>query len=64
MFKQKKNVRFLFVVNFFLKIINFNIDVIRLYQYYFRVEKFYFINDNSKKYIKRVRLNYVYDLVF
>ena len=64
MFKQKKKRSFFIRRKFFLKIIDFDIDVIRSCQYYFRVEKFYRVNNNSKKCVKCIRLSYVYDFVF
>ena len=44
--------------------IDFDIDVIRSCQYCFRVEKFYRLNDNSKKCVKYIRSSYVCDFAF
>ena len=64
MFKQRKKRLFFIRRKFFLKMIDFKIDVIRLYQYCSRVEKFYRISNDSKKYIKCVRLSYICDFAF
>ena len=63
MFKQKKQ-SFFIRREFFLKMIDFDINVMRSYQYYSHIEKFYRMNDNSKKCAKCVRLNYMCDFAY